>query len=155
LAFLGLGLLVVLTGLRVPAALETVAEVLVALLLMGFGGWHLLRSFTRAADLVNVGPLVAARPLAVGLVHGLAGSAGVALLAATTLPSRAIAVVYLCLVALGTVLGMVALTVAMSHPLGWTMQREGAVKKAVALLAGGLGIVLGFWILLQSLTSTN
>jgi nickel/cobalt transporter (NicO) family protein len=150
LAFLGLGLLVILTGLDVPESFERAAEALVAALLVGFGAWHLLRSFQRKADTGTEKPPAIARTVAIGLVPGLAGSAGVALLAATTLPSRAIAAVYLCVVALGTVFGMVALTLAMSRPLAWTMKREGAVAKATALVAGGLGIGLGCWILVRA-----
>jgi nickel/cobalt exporter len=148
LAFLGLGLFVILTGLHVPEAFERAAEVLIAALLVGFGAWHLLHSVQQKGYSGAEKPAAVARPLAVGLVHGLAGSAGVALLAATTLPSRAVAAVYLCVVALGTVFGMVALTLVMSRPLAWTMKREGVLGKAITLIAGGLGIGLGLWILL-------
>jgi nickel/cobalt transporter (NicO) family protein len=151
LAFLGLGLFVILTGLQVPEAFERAAEVLIAALLVGFGAWHLLRSFQQQDDPGTEQPPALARPVAIGLVHGLAGSAGVALLAATTLPSRTLAAVYLCVVAFGTVFGMVALTLAMSHPLAWTMKREGLVGKTITLIAGGLGIGLGLWILLVPL----
>jgi hypothetical protein len=147
LAFLGLGLLVILTGFQVPEAFERAAEVLIAALLVGFGAWHLLHSFQREGSSAEQ-PFAVARPVAIGLVHGLAGSAGVALLAATTLPSRAVAAVYLCVVALGTVLGMVALTLVMSRPLTWTMNRHGLVAKTITLVAGGLGIGLGLWMLL-------
>ena len=147
LAFLGLGLLVVVAGVHVPGAFERGAEVLVAGLLIGFGVWHLLLSFRSGAHGRHGGPVVLVRPVAVGLVHGLAGSAGVALIAVTTLPSRSVAVIYLCVVALGTVLGMVALTLILSRPLAWTMRREGRVKKGAAMLAAGLGIGPGLWLL--------
>jgi nickel/cobalt transporter (NicO) family protein len=82
----------------------------------------------------------------VGIVHGLGGSAGVALLALTTVPSRAGALVYLALFCLGTVAGMIALTVALSLPLGWSHRRYGAVPRSVivgaALLSIGFGIAL-------------
>lgn len=148
LAFLGLGLFVILTGLRIPEAFERAAEVLISALLVGFGAWHVLHSFQNEGSPGTEAPAALARPVAIGLVHGLAGSAGVALLAATTLPSRAVAAVYLCVVALGTVFGMVALTLAMSRPLSWTMQRAGVWAKVITLAAGGLGIGLGLWILL-------
>ena len=86
------------------------------------------------------------RPVLVGIVHGLGGSAGVALLALTTVPSRAGALVYLGLFCVGTVAGMIALTVALSLPLGWSHRRYGAVPRAVivgaALLSIGFGIAL-------------
>lgn len=147
LAFLGLGLLVVVAEVHVPGPFERGAEVLVAGLLIGFGVWHLLPSYRSSADGARGGRVVFARPVAVGLVHGLAGSAGIALIAVTTVPSRWVAVIYLCVVALGTVLGMVALTLVLSRPLAWTMRREGRVKRAVAMLAAGLGIGPGLWLL--------
>lgn len=117
-AFLALGLLIVLAGVRLPESFEHGAELLVALMLVGLGIWHLVRS--RGTDSGESPPWVAgasARPLLIGLVHGLAGSAGIALLAATTIGSRPLAAAYLGLVALGTVIGMVALTVLMSLPI--------------------------------------
>src|SRR5207253_1090371 len=46
------------------------------------------------------------RPLIVGVVHGLAGSAAVALLVLTTIPNSRWAIVYLLIFGLGTIVGM-------------------------------------------------
>jgi hypothetical protein len=43
---------------------------------------------------------------------------------------------------------MVALTLVVSRPLAWTLKRDGVAGKAITLVAGGLGIGLGLWILL-------
>ena len=145
--FLALGLLIVLAELRIPEAFEFGAELLVALMLIGFGAWHLVRG-VREESAPSVGRTTA-RPLMIGLVHGLAGSAGIALLAATTIASRSLAVAYLALVALGTVLGMVALTVAMSRPVSWTMRRPGRLKHAVTAAAALLSMGLGAAVLLR------
>jgi nickel/cobalt exporter len=148
LTFVGLGLLVVLAGLRVPAAFERGAEVLVAAMLLGFGLWHL--ATTRRSRPSPEAPKITARPIAVGLIHGLAGSAGVALLAATTVRSRPLAAAYLCVVALGTVLGMVGLTLTMARPLLWSLRREGSLARLVTLVAGSLGVILGAWLLFRA-----
>ncbi|AKV04449.1 Nickel transporter UreH [Labilithrix luteola] len=154
LAFLGLGLLVVLARLQVPPAFERLAEILVAGLLIGFGAWHLVRSFDSSGP-EDAAPAVVARPIVIGVAHGLAGSSGVALLAATTIASRPLAAGYLCLVALGTVLGMVVLTVVMAGPIAWTMRREGVVKRAVVAVSGGVGVALGAWLLLRLLAGAH
>lgn len=148
-AFLGLGLLVVVAGVRVPPSFEVATELLVAALLLGFGAFHVVRSLRHAAAVDAEREAALARPVVIGLIHGLAGSAGVALLAATTVGSRGLAAAYLCIVALGTVLGMVALTVLLSRPITWTMQREGRVRKAAAIAAGGVGIALGLSVLIE------
>lgn len=153
-AFLALGLLIVLAGVRLPESFEHGAELLVALMLVGLGIWHLVRS--RGTDSGESPPWVAgasARPLLIGLVHGLAGSAGIALLAATTIGSRPLAAAYLGLVALGTVIGMVALTVLMSLPISWTMRREGRLRGAITVLAAMLSIGLGLALLVRAAAS--
>jgi nickel/cobalt exporter len=153
-AFLALGLLIVLAEVRIPEPFERGAELLVAAMLIGVGAFHLLRSRPSSVrEARRPSAAAAARPIAIGLVHGLAGSAGIALLAATTIGSRPLAVAYLGLVALGTVLGMVALTVAMSQPIGWAMRREGRLKQVVAAVAPLLSVMLGFVVLLQTVFS--
>ncbi|GAB4216975.1 MAG: hypothetical protein OHK0013_44050 [Sandaracinaceae bacterium] len=144
-AFLALGLMIVVAGLRVPEVFERGAQLLVAVMLVALGLWHLIRARPRtmADDEETVELSPAARPIAIGLVHGLAGSAGIALLAATTIESRALAVGYLFLVAIGTVVGMVALTALLAQPIRWTVHREGLLKRTVTVLAALLGIGLG------------
>lgn len=153
IAFLALGLLIVLAEVRIPEAFEHGAELIVALMLIGFGIWHLLRSRAPGAGkTVRSVAGASARPLVIGLVHGLAGSAGIALLAATTIASRPLAVAYLGLVALGTVVGMVALTVLMSRPISWTMRREGRLRSAITVLAAMLSIGLGLTVLVRAMS---
>jgi len=146
--FLALGLLIVLAEVRIPESFERGAELLVALMLIGFGVWHLARNRGSSDHHpARSGTSASARPVVIGLVHGLAGSAGVALLAAATIRSRPLAVAYLALVAFGTVLGMVTLTVALSQPLGWTMRRQGRGKQVVTVVAALLSMTLGFAVL--------
>ena len=152
--FLALGLLIVLAEVRIPEAFEHGAELLVALMLIGFGIWHLARSRgTGAGESVPAVAGASARPLVIGLVHGRAGSAGIALLAATTIGSRPLAVAYLGIVALGTVIGMVALTLLMSRLIGWTMSREGRLRSAITVLAAMLSIGLGLEVLVRAAAS--
>jgi hypothetical protein len=149
-AFLALGLLIVLAEVRIPEAFERGAELFVALMLIGFGIWHLVRGRgPNDGESVPSFAGASARPLVLGLVHGLAGSAGIALLAATTIGSRPLAVAYLALVALGTVIGMVALTVLMSRPISWTMRREGRLRSAITVIAAMLSIGLGLTVLVR------
>ncbi|WP_437952388.1 high-affinity nickel-transport family protein [Sorangium sp. So ce296] len=140
--FLGVGLLVVLLGLRVPVPFETAAELLVALMLIALGAWQLAR-LRRPALAPGHGDAAHARSVAVGLVHGLAGSAGIALLATTSIPSRLWAAAYLALFGLGTVAGMVALTVILSWPIGWTLARGGTARRTSVVAAALLGIATG------------
>lgn len=148
-AFLGLGLLVVVAGVQLPHAFERGAELLVGAMLVAFGLWHVAHS--RAAHAATTTRSSYARPMLIGLVHGLAGSAGIAILAATTIGSRGWAAAYLALFGLGTVLGMVALTVMMSRPIGWLMTRDDRVRCATTAVAALLSVALGVVVLVDGI----
>jgi sulfite exporter TauE/SafE len=160
-AFLGLGLAVVLLDVVIPAAFERLADVSVGLMLVSFGLWH-LRTGTSQREhrhhlhhhphdsLAEPAKTSAWRPIAIGLVHGLAGSAGIALLAATTIGSPRLAVAYLLLFGLGTVLGMVALTVALSRPMVWTMERGERARRVMTVGASLASIGFGVLVLAKT-----
>jgi hypothetical protein len=60
------------------------------------------------------------RPFAVGLVHGLAGSAAVALMVLSIIREPAAALGYLLLFGLGTIVGMMLITLILSAPFAFT-----------------------------------
>lgn len=66
--------------------------------------------------LQTVGPAQALRSALVGLVHGLAGSAAVALLVLSTIRGTTQAIAYLLVFGAGTILGMTAITGVLSLP---------------------------------------
>lgn len=144
-AFLGVGLSVAILDVHVPDGFDRAASLAVGVLLVGLGSVQLVRP-THAPPTGHV----VARPLAVGVIHGLAGSAAVALLTLATLTSRLAAAGYLVLFALGTVLGMVLLTVLLARPMG-ALLRTPHGQTAVRWIAAALGLGLGLWILLSSL----
>jgi nickel/cobalt exporter len=152
--FLAVGLLIVVAGVRIPAAYEQGAELMVAAMLIGLGGWHLARGNRCAAALTLPVP-AAARPVAIGLIHGLAGSAGIALLAASTLQSPTMAVAYLVVAAFGTVLGMVVLTIAMSRTICWTMRGGGRLGHALTAIPAVVSLGLGLSVLARAIMGGN
>jgi nickel/cobalt transporter (NicO) family protein len=152
LSFLALGLLVVVAGVRVPADFELFVELLVAAMLVILGLWHLRRSLSPAAPMQVAQPRTAgARPLLIGLVHGLAGSAGIALVVTTTIPSRVLGTVYLLLFGVGTVAGMIVVTTAMSWPICWAARRKRHAGRIARGLAAGITLVLGVALLVKVL----
>lgn len=136
-SFLAVGLCIVFGGLRVPETFELFADVLVAAMLIGLGVVQFARGRTREAA------PSAARPVLVGLLHGLAGSAAVALLAATTIRSALWASVYLALFGMGTMIGMSALAVLLSWPIAWASRSTGLVARWFLLAPGAFSIALG------------
>ena len=84
------------------------------------------------------------RPLLVGLVHGAAGSAGLLALAVAATREAWLAVGYVLVFGLGSILGMAALSFAAAWPLGAAGRHaawlHGGISLAAAALAIGLGI---------------
>ena len=83
------------------------------------------------------------RPLLVGIVHGLAGSAAIALFVLGTIRDPIWALVYLLIFGVGTIAGMLLITVALAMPLVLTVQRFERVHRALGLASGILSVVLG------------
>src|SRR5271166_5680204 len=89
------------------------------------------------------------RPLVVGIVHGLAGSAAVALLVLTTIRNVHWAVAYLLIFGVGTIAGMMLIT--MSIASAFTMMGRGRQKfsRRLALASGLLSLSFGLFVAYQ------
>ena len=89
------------------------------------------------------------RPLAVGIVHGLAGSAAVALLVLTTIRVPAWAMVYLFVFGLGTVAGMMLITAAIAVPFTVSENRFARMNQFLATASGVISLVFGLLIVYE------
>jgi sulfite exporter TauE/SafE len=86
------------------------------------------------------------RPLIVGIVHGLAGSAAVALLVLATIKSPSWSLLYLLLFGFGTVVGMMAITMAIALPFAHTEQRFAHLNKGLRIASGVLSLAFGLFV---------
>ena len=89
------------------------------------------------------------RPLAVGLVHGLAGSAAVALLVLTTIRVATWAVLYLLVFGVGTVAGMMLITAAIAVPFKVSGIRFARLNRGLGLASGLVSLGFGLFIVYQ------
>jgi len=89
------------------------------------------------------------RPLAVGIVHGLAGSAAVALLVLTTIRVPGWAVVYLLVFGVGTVAGMMLITAAIAVPFTFSENRFARLNRGLGLFSGLVSLAFGLFIVYQ------
>ncbi|MEO8008127.1 MAG: high-affinity nickel-transport family protein [Betaproteobacteria bacterium] len=98
----------------------------------------------------GIGLYQMARPLVVGFVHGLAGSAAVALLVLTAIEDPWWGVLYLFLFGVGTVAGMMLITAAIAAPFAYSMGRfprfNAYLRVASGLLSLGFGLFLIYYI---------
>ena len=81
--------------------------------------------------------------LGVGLVHGAAGSAGLLVLTVAATDSVALALVHFALFGIGSLLGMAALTVLASYPLGVVERSATWMRGAITLAIGMLALMVG------------
>src|SRR5438034_876248 len=125
------GMAIIVFNVTVTPAIGLTMELAVALMLMGLGIFRVVRAVRERSEaphpasratrglrgvLETVGRAQAARSLGIGLVHGLAGSAAVALLVLSTVRSPYAALAYLALFGPGTIVGMTAITALLSLP---------------------------------------
>jgi nickel/cobalt exporter len=133
LTFFAVGLGIVIFGLHIPPSFDVAVELLIATSLLLLGIQQLLRS---SRNQTSTGPSHPARSIALGSMHGLAGSAAVALLALSTIGSRPHAVLYLALFGVGTVIGMAVITLL----LAWSFRLSASLAWAQRLLIGSAGL---------------
>lgn len=89
------------------------------------------------------------RPLSVGLVHGLAGSAAVALLVLTTIREPRWAVLYLLIFGVGTIAGMMLITAAIALPFSFAGYKFAWLNKGLVFGSGVLSLAFGFFLCYQ------
>jgi high-affinity nickel permease len=89
------------------------------------------------------------RPLVVGLVHGLAGSAAVALLVLSTIKNPFWATAYLLVFGAGTMLGMMLMTTAISAPLVYAGQKFFNVNRHLTTISGLASVGFGVFLVYQ------
>jgi len=89
------------------------------------------------------------RPLVVGLVHGLAGSAAVALLVLSTIKSPLWSTAYLLVFGLGTMVGMALMTAAISMPLVYTGRRFFRINRYLIAASGFASVAFGIFLVYQ------
>jgi hypothetical protein len=131
-----LGGAIIAFRLVIPPRIGLGLEFGVAIMLIGLGFSNLRRETEEK-------PLTLARPLLVGVVHGLAGSAAVALLVLATIRETLAAAAYLLMFGAGTVLGMMIVTVMLAAPALYATSRVTQMRSSVRLAAGALSIVFG------------
>jgi nickel/cobalt exporter len=86
------------------------------------------------------------RPLVVGLVHGLAGSAAIALLVLSTIKSPFWSTAYLLVFGFGTMAGMMLMTAAISLPLVFTGKKFFKINHHLTAISGLASMAFGIFL---------
>ncbi len=88
---------------------------------------------------------VGLKPLLVGAMHGLAGSAALTLLVLTQVSSIALGLSYLFIFGIGSILGMMLVSVLIGLPFALSARRLTGATLRLQALAGVAGVAFGCW----------
>jgi len=168
------GSLIILFGVEIPPRLGLSMEFSVALMLILLGVLNLTgvmqkvtayftpasakRAAGEAADLERsastnpmrrLGVYQCLRPLVIGLVHGLAGSAAVALLVLSTIHNPVWASVYLLIFGAGTMIGMMCMTTAIALPFTYAGTRFRKLGQYMGVASGMVSVCFGSFLVYQ------
>lgn len=166
LSLLLAGLVVILLGFDLREEYLTPVEVVVALMLIGLGARALWRLWRERGASVSAGQKealnqpharhdhsrsvwerIGVRPLLIGMVHGLAGSAALLLLLIPVIPSTVLKIVYILAFGAGSIAGMVIMSCMVGLPSRLMAARFLKLSLAVRALAGLFSLGFGVWLL--------
>jgi high-affinity nickel-transport protein len=146
------GGVILLFNVVIPPRVGLTMEFSVAVMLIVLGVLSICK-LVRAATLVNharrrfVVRHQSLRPLAIGVVHGLAGSAAVGLLVLATISDPLWGVAYLLVFGVGTVAGMMLITAAIGVPFAYTARRLAAFNRSLGFASALSSLVFGLLLL--------
>lgn len=136
---------IVVFHLAIPPRLGLAMEFAVAIMLIALGAMN-LRGHARTAT-------SPARPVIVGFVHGLAGSAFIALLVVAAVPGAWMGLGYLALFGLGTIAGMALITFTIAVPSTLAARRFGLMQGALRLASGVASVAFGLFLAGQGISA--
>lgn len=145
-AVLTIGTGILFGGAQLPKSWSLPFELLVGVMLVMLGIGALQRRKAATAP-------PSRKPLLVGIVHGMAGSAALMLLAASSAGSAWLGLLNLCLFSAGSVAGMVLLSSVLSLPLRLAATRAPMIFGTLSAIVGIVTATLGIWLLLNQVLS--
>lgn len=94
------------------------------------------------------------RPVVVGMIHGLAGSGALMLLVLTTISSPLIGIIYVIVFGIGSIGGMMLMSLLLGLPLYFTAVRFRVAEIGLRFAAGVFSLALGSWLAIGWMSST-
>ncbi len=146
LTILAIGGAIILFGVAIPPRVGLGMEMTVAVMLILLGTTSILgvlRRKRQAHDPPATDGSHPMRPLVVGVVHGVAGSAAAALLVLGVIRDPWSAIGYLLVFGTGTIAGMVLITTAFAVPVAIAAARFDRVHRALGVATGLASVALG------------
>jgi high-affinity nickel permease len=154
LTLFAVGAAIILFNLAVPPQVGLSLEFAVGLALLVVGLLNLNHSGRNAATERGEAEkppaaIPSGRAFLVGLLHGLAGSAAIALLVLATVRDPWWGCAYLFVFGFGTLAGMALITTSFAAPLAAASRRHAGFAHAARIATGAVSILFGVWIVYQ------
>jgi ABC-type enterochelin transport system permease subunit len=140
LTILLVGAAIILLKLELSPRLGLSMEFAVAVMLIVLGCLNLFEVGPKGGRLTTV------RPLLVGVVHGLAGSAAATLLVLPLIPDPRWAAAYLLVFGIGTIAGMALMTLAIAAPSVFAATRVAGMRRWIRVASGALSLCFGLYL---------
>jgi hypothetical protein len=136
------GVLVLLFHFQIGEHVGKALELCVGFMLIALGV-NSLRKLARGGKSHMHAPRLGARPILVGMVHGLAGSAALTLLVFAAIPSPVLGLLWVAIFGLGSIGGMVIMSTLFSLPAKLTSLHSVRGNVWIRGLAGIVSVCLG------------
>jgi len=149
LTIFAVGGLIILLNLAVPPRVGLALEFLVGIALVVVGALNVAGTGGFVSAGSPDGGVPSWRAFVVGLVHGLAGSAAVALLVLATVGDPWAGCAYLLVFGLGTIVGMMLITFAFASPVALLARRFRWSGSGLRLVTGMLSVAFGAYVMFQ------
>src|ERR1041384_4949269 len=147
------GATIVFFGVVIPERLGMSLEFCVALMLVLLGLLNVCSSRRKRTEVHEHshghGFRLITRSLVVGVVHGLAGSAAVALLVLPMIREPIWAISYLLIFAAGTIAGMMLITAIIAVPITYSANRFKNFNRYIGAASGGFSVAFGLFLIHQ------
>ncbi|MGH7663280.1 MAG: high-affinity nickel-transport family protein [Gemmatimonadaceae bacterium] len=140
LTILLVGGAIMLFKLSFSARLGLSMEFVVAIMLVVLGVLNIFNVQSAPGRLTQM------RPLFVGVVHGLAGSAAAALLIVPLIDDPRWAMFYIVVFGVGTIVGMAAVTLAIAVPSAYAASRLTSLQRGLRMASGALSLGFGLYL---------
>lgn len=140
LTILAVGGAIVLLRVALTPRVGLSLEFTVAVMLVVLGLLNLFDVGTPTSGITTL------RPLLVGIVHGLAGSAAATLLITSLIADPLVAVAFLGVFGVGTIVGMAVITAAIAAPAAFAAHRIAGVQRWVRRASGLVSVCFGLYL---------
>jgi sulfite exporter TauE/SafE len=149
------GIIVLLLGVGIPANISHYLEFGVGIMIIWLSAIALIRAL-HGRPHVHTHPhgeeihshstsRIGLKPLLVGAMHGLAGSAALTLLVLTQVHSVLLGICYLVIFGFGSIFGMMAVSTLIGLPFALSMGHLNKFAVGLQAVAGFVGVCFGCW----------